>query len=1296
MQSSRSRPASRNQLAAGTRGGVATPAPATAGTEPGSGAPVSGPVVLGCVRAVDRAPTPLAAGRALKIGVLLREQDLEAAPMRNSATLAAEEWNDLGGVLGQHRIEVAFYDEGATPETGLAAVKRALADGIDMLVGGRSPTAGPSYVEAVMDAGRFLFLTTIGPSDAPKKWVTAWDRYKTYFHMDPVAGFQFEPSPSRSFTPKVTEHFLAVETGALLAYIKQTWGFDRIAFVSEDEPLFQKMVGVFGQAAKSRGWTVTSADVVGPKTDFTALWTKLRASKTQFVRFVLRDGVSFARAYGQVKPPILAFGNLDGSTTKGFWKQTDGGARGMIFHHKGAADVPVIPLELVAGAYTEARPRLRPRSRDVTSRSRVARAATPRRRSSPSALRDVEARVPVGPALRLVPAQIGAVTSAARTARAGVVLAVAAGASSARWKEALQGSVGLPLAHRYGPSKHRAKQRHQALARGTAPARDADHLVPLAEGWSILEVGSAPQRGVPIGELVTRARPRSSTRSIGCGSPGRAVGALQAARDALGPSCRRSATRRRAPAMFNRAFEASGRGKPFVAGSLPAPLVGSLERLRDAQQACELTAATLAPAYETAAATADEHLLAIAASPRFREAIAWQNRGFLDDLDRLVGTPEGAQRRRVIRTLLMYAQRYYTKCDTIGFFGPIGWGQITTGREPFALRIGELLARRTVYFEHWAIAEVGHALAAAYPEAHRWFAPRRAPMRDVQATLSATEQAVIEACDGERTAVEIAGVLAEDPEVILAILTGLRERSQILWTLETAVGTPWPERDLRARIGRVADAGLRSTMLDRLSAIERKRDDIAAAAGSADDVVRTIDALNAEFVAVTGHAAVRRGGQTYAGRTLVYEDCVRDVGLEIEPTWLASLAAPLGLLAQSARWFTHRVSVGYMGLLQGLHAELRQDHGPSIPFPVLWAAYKPHGRSEPSLRAKGGVPRIIDATVAGLRARWAEVLALPDADVSRVDRTAAELAPRIAAQFAAPHSGIPLFRYHSPDLMLAAESADALARGELLGVLGEIHTGNNTISPVFLKEHAERDRLVAARSFDLPRTDVYPVFPRDFQTRATFVSFKPHDVMLELGDAVRDWPREGVFHPADLRVEEHAGELVARCVRTDRRFGLPALFSYFLLATSTDHYAIAPERAHVPRVTIDRLVIVRETWRFTRDQLPWARARVPAQRYAELQRWRHDHGLPRFVFVKSPLEKKPFFSDLYHPGLVEILARHAGRAEALELTEMLPGPTQCWLPDREGRRYVSELRMVLRDASEGLGSGAGSGAGSVD
>jgi hypothetical protein len=42
----------------------------------------------------------------------------------------------------------------------------------------------------------------------------------------------------------------------------------------------------------------------------------------------------------------------------------------------------------------------------------------------------------------------------------------------------------------------------------------------------------------------------------------------------------------------------------------------------------------------------------------------------------------------------------------------------------------------------------------------------------------------------------------------------------------------------------------------------------------------------------------------------------------------------------------------------------------------------------------------------------------------------------------------------------------------------------------------------------------------------------------------------------------------------------------------------------------------------------------------------------------------------------------AGLPDAtVDLTEMLPDPTQAWLPDASGQRYTSELRIVAVDST---------------
>ena len=80
--------------------------------------------------------------------------------------------------------------------------------------------------------------------------------------------------------------------------------------------------------------------------------------------------------------------------------------------------------------------------------------------------------------------------------------------------------------------------------------------------------------------------------------------------------------------------------------------------------------------------------------------------------------------------------------------------------------------------------------------------------------------------------------------------------------------------------------------------------------------------------------------------------------------------------------------------------------------------------------------------------------------------------------------------------------------------------------------------------------------------------------------------------------------------------------------------------------------------------------------------------MPRRVFAKSPLERKPMYLDLDSPVLARIVCRHARAAERetpgvrMSFTEMLPAPEECWLADPDGNRFVSELRVVAVDSTQ--------------
>jgi hypothetical protein len=86
------------------------------------------------------------------------------------------------------------------------------------------------------------------------------------------------------------------------------------------------------------------------------------------------------------------------------------------------------------------------------------------------------------------------------------------------------------------------------------------------------------------------------------------------------------------------------------------------------------------------------------------------------------------------------------------------------------------------------------------------------------------------------------------------------------------------------------------------------------------------------------------------------------------------------------------------------------------------------------------------------------------------------------------------------------------------------------------------------------------------------------------------------------------------------------------------------------------------------------------------RKWARENGMPRFVFVKTPAEVKPFYVDFESPVYIDLFAklvRQALNAEKKEgrirVTEMLPRHDECWLIDAEDERYTSELRIVAVD-----------------
>jgi hypothetical protein len=222
-------------------------------------------------------------------------------------------------------------------------------------------------------------------------------------------------------------------------------------------------------------------------------------------------------------------------------------------------------------------------------------------------------------------------------------------------------------------------------------------------------------------------------------------------------------------------------------------------------------------------------LLAVAQQPRFREALAWQNRNALTNgvdvyaqKSRSPGDKSHAGRRKFARLIASYLQRYCSKNDSIGFFGPVGWAVFDGGVRSIQLaEQGAGDGECAVFFEQWFIDAIADAITNTH-NLYPWVAPQGRPFVSADGIpvhpsagdgsgLADTELEVFRLCQGEETAIEIgrrltAGGVLDAPEKVFPVLARLQECRLIRWRLQVPKAVR-PEQHLRAKLLKVGSSG---------------------------------------------------------------------------------------------------------------------------------------------------------------------------------------------------------------------------------------------------------------------------------------------------------------------------------------------------------------------------------------------------------------------------------------------------------------------------------------------------------
>jgi Lantibiotic dehydratase, N terminus len=330
---------------------------------------------------------------------------------------------------------------------------------------------------------------------------------------------------------------------------------------------------------------------------------------------------------------------------------------------------------------------------------------------------------------------------------------------------------------------------------------------------------------------------------------------------------------------------------------------------------------------------------------------------------------------------------------------------------------------------------------------------------------------------------------------------------------------------------------------------------------------------------------------------------------------------------------------------------------------------------------------LIEPVVRSLRERWLAMLNLPPG-ARQVQFRAADLRDRVSAEFPPQPLLWPTAVHHSPDLMIAG--ADAAAGGRLTWVLGEVHPSMLTSRySTWVEFHDDPDAMRAAVRHDLGGPAVWLAETGELggvPAQQANVLPSPGDIRLvfqhdswgyDPAETVRIGDCDLIGSPDGLRVRRRDG--------TFER-GLLEVIGDLLGTASANCFDLAPAGEHAPRVTIDDLVVSRETWRLPATEPAFAATKDETARYLQARAWAAEHGLPRHVFLRFDGEKKPIYADLTSLASIDLISRSFRRSRRdvgadakVTITEMVPSPDEAWLTDSEGRRYTTELRMVAVD-----------------
>lgn len=684
------------------------------------------------------------------------------------------------------------------------------------------------------------------------------------------------------------------------------------------------------------------------------------------------------------------------------------------------------------------------------------------------------------------------------------------------------------------------------------------------------------------------------------------------------------------------------------------------------------------------------------AEPTFVSAVLWQNRAaWSTGLSRLrklqSASPQfNSKYRQYERLLVKYVQRYCAKNDTIGFFGPLQWGVVSDDMCCVRLEPASRPATLEVFFERWALQAIIDA-AFQSPAVRLGLRPLAKPIASIPGAITLPNpsfgklcELLLRACDGLSTFGQItaqpglsreAARLGLGRQHLFLILCRLEKEGALGWTPELPFSNRRTQTATARRILALActgdNAAAARDLLERFDGLC----EIAASLGQVAFDPLALDSrlasLEAKFSELTGTGATRRHGQTYAARTPVYIDCVRGGTIRIPDAFFRGVGSQLTAISRSLRWLTHRMSAQLESLLYEalIDDELRQSG--TMPLARAWrtiAAMLPN--------AGGHHPAEILALLEEFARRWASAL---EPAINGQALSPGQMLTRVEQHFDALHVGWPSAVFCAPDLMILGRNPGEIDSGEAVVILGEVHLKNTLEPDLFFDVCPDKPGMLRRVLAEVGVQRIVGTLSARHENSRAVPHLHPdsQNVYFDINGAGSSELAVPVVRLDELSLDFDGTRLTIAQQSADLRWDLVHFLDTYLGGPSFD---FLPSYRHRPRITVGSMVLFREGWTFSTQELDFLDPQDEATRFLLWRRFVARNRLPRRMFAKIAGERKPFMVDAESVPLIHVLMTELRKSSGVNLTEMLPVPTApSWSSGTDGEPYACELRMVVTD-----------------